>query len=130
MKFTITGKPISSKNKRPIFINKATGKRFLGKSKRLREYSESALWELKAQKAKDRGKYPLTEDLQASFTFYVPDKRKRDLVNLIQLPCDLLEKVGIIKDDSQIKALDGSKILLDRENPRTEIEIKPYRKDI
>lgn len=127
MKLIIIGKPVSSKNSRPVFVNSATGKRFVGKSTRLAEHTESALWELKAQKAKNRSRLPLTNDLTVCFRFYVPDKRKRDLVNLIQLPQDLLQEAGIIEDDSQIKSLDGSTILLDRKNPRTEIYIEPYR---
>lgn len=136
MKFTITGNPVSSKNSRPVFVNSATGKRFVGKSTRLTEHTESALWELKGQigkikkdhrKLNSDNPFPLSGDLTVCFRFYVPDKRKRDLVNLIQLPQDLLQEAGIIEDDSQIKSLDGSTILLDRKNPRTEIYIEPYR---
>jgi Holliday junction resolvase RusA-like endonuclease len=127
MTFLITGKPISSKNSRPVFVNSATGKRFVGKSARLIEYTDSALWQLKAQKAKNGSRSPLTEDLHIRFIFYVPDKRKRDLTNLEQLPSDLLEMAEIIKDDCQIKSKDGSRILIDKKNPRTEIEIELYR---
>jgi len=124
--FVIDGKPLSSKNSRPVFYTRS-GKPFIGKSKRLSQYTEKALWELKAQKAKNRESFPLTDDLRAKFTFFVPDKRKRDLVNLMQLPSDLLQRAEIIEDDCQIKCLDGSKILLDKKSPRTEIYIEPYR---
>lgn len=137
--FTIPGNPVSSKNSRPIFINKATGSRFIGKSKLLKEYIENGLFFLNRQKITDtnspcivqnnpdwqgKPRYPIDFDIQITFTFYCMDKRKRDLVNLCQAPLDLLQKAGIISDDSIVKSLDGSRIYLDKVNPRTEIEIK------
>ena len=120
--FKITGKPISSKNSRPIYINQATGKRFVGKSPKLVEYTEAAMWEIKSQSR--GGGFPLEGDIEATMLFYVPDKRKRDLVNLLQLPCDILEDCGIITDDSQIKSFDGSRIYTDKKYPRTEIILR------
>ena len=63
-------------------------------------------------------------DIEIKFTFYVKDNRKRDLINLCQAPLDLLQKAEIISDDSIVKSLDGSRIYIDKVNPRTEIEIK------
>jgi len=143
--FTLPGNPVSSKNSRPIFINKATGSRFIGKSKLLKEYIDNGFLELHKQLKNSDFKdtiesvmdyqtgilhkirhpfFPITEDIEITFTFYVQDKRKRDLVNLCQAPLDLLQKANIISDDSIVKSLDGSRIYYDKENPRTEIEIK------
>ena len=36
---------------------------------------------------------------------YPPDKRKRDLDNLLKATCDSLEYVGVFPDDSQIREL-------------------------
>ena len=137
--FTIPGNCVSSKNSRPIFINKSTGARFIGKSKLLKDYIDNGLKELNIQKRADirnlcfrksdpdwegARDYPIGIDIQVTFKFYVQDKRKRDLVNLMQAPLDLLQKAGIISDDSIVKSLDGSRIYIDKSNPRTEIEIK------
>jgi len=124
--FTLSGNPVSSKNSRPIFINKATGSRFIGKSKALTDYIEKGLYELKMQKLDLSYAYnfPREMDIEIKFTFYVKDNRKRDLINLCQAPLDLLQKAEIISDDSIVKSLDGSRIYIDKINPRTEIEIK------
>ena len=44
---------------------------------------------------------------------------------------DMLVKAGVLKDDSAINPAiavtsDGSKVLIDRDNPRIEIEIAKY----
>ena len=118
----ITGNPMSSKNHRPIFINKATGNRFVGKSKALKDYMDNGLKELKAQTKSE----PISSPIEISFQFYVKDKRKYDLVNMIQAPLDLLKQAGIIADDNYfiVESLDGSRIHIDKNEPRTEIEIK------
>ena len=137
--FTISGNPVSSKNSRPIYINKSTGSRFIGKSQALRDYTDLGLYELDRQKKWDvrnlcfrksdpnwegARDYPITIPIEIKFTFYCRDNRKRDLVNLCQAPLDLLQKAGIISDDSIVKSLDGSRIYIDKSRPRTEIEIK------
>lgn len=137
--FTITGNPVSSKNSRPIFINKATGSRFIGKSKLLKDYMDKGLYELDRQKKYDirnlcyrkydpdfegARDYPITIPVEVTFKFYCKDNRKRDLVNLCQAPLDLLQKAEIISDDSMVKSLDGSRIYYDKENPRTELTLK------
>jgi hypothetical protein len=137
--FTLPGNPCSSKNSRPIFINRKTNQRFIGKSKLLKDYIENGLIALDIQKRADirnlcfrksdsdwegARDYPIGIDIQITFTFYVKDNRRRDLVNLCQAPLDLLQKANIISDDSIVKSLDGSRIYYDKANPRTEIEIK------
>ena len=124
--FRISGNPVSSKNSRPIFFNKSTGARFIGKSKSLKDYIDNGLYELKRQKLDLSYAYnfPREMDIEIKFTFYVKDNRKRDLINLCQAPLDLLQKAEIISDDSIVKSLDGSRIYIDKINPRTEIEIK------
>lgn len=133
----ITGNPRSSKNSRPIFINKTTGNRFVGKSKALKDYMDNGLAELFLQAAKIRSYYyknlggfqtilPIVKPCEITFQFYVKDKRKYDLVNLMQCPLDLLKQAGIIADDNYfiVESLDGSRINIDKNNPRTEINIK------
>lgn len=57
--------------------------------------------------------------------YFMPTKRRVDLVNLQEATLDVLVAYKIIDDDnSQIVAsMDGSRVYYDKENPRTEIEI-------
>jgi crossover junction endodeoxyribonuclease RusA len=60
-----------------------------------------------------------------TYTFYLPDKRKRDLSNYIKAPEDYLVKHCIIEDDNHTIVV--KTILefggIDRDNPRVEISI-------
>lgn len=57
--------------------------------------------------------------------YYMPTRRRVDLTNLLQSTLDVLVKYGILLDDNSniVASMDGSKVLYDKENPRTEIEI-------
>lgn len=140
IKFIITGNPVSSKNSRPIFVNKATGSRFVGKSDKLKGYINNGLEELKKYihfynhpelttgVLTDDNKLipiPILDLCEISFHFYVKDNRNYDLVNLMQCPLDLLTQANIITDDNYkiVYSLDGSRIFIDKDNPRTEIII-------
>jgi Holliday junction resolvase RusA-like endonuclease len=52
-------------------------------------------------------------------------RRKVDLVGLLQAVDDVLVHYGVIRDDNSriVASHDGSRVLYDRERPRTEIEI-------
>lgn len=55
----------------------------------------------------------------------MPTHRRVDLVNLLQATCDILVRYGILIDDNSnyVVGFDGSRVLYDKENSRTEIEI-------
>ena len=57
--------------------------------------------------------------------YYMPTRRRVDLTNLLEATDDLLVRAGVLADDNSqiIAAHDGSRVRLDRENPRVEIEI-------
>lgn len=57
--------------------------------------------------------------------YYMPDHRRVDLTNLLEATDDILVKAGVLDDDRAtiVAAHDGSRVLLDRKNPRVEIEI-------
>jgi Holliday junction resolvase RusA-like endonuclease len=59
--------------------------------------------------------------------FYRKDKRRVDLVGLLQAIQDIMVKYKVIKDDNHkiIASTDGSTVNYDKENPRTEITITP-----
>ncbi len=90
----------------------------------IKKYYKSAELQLRQQAKQYNCNFPITDDVACKFIFYVPDWR-RDFVNLLGAPADALQKAAIIKNDRQIKCVDGSKIIKDNQ-PRTEIEIHKY----
>jgi Holliday junction resolvase RusA-like endonuclease len=58
--------------------------------------------------------------------FYMPTRRKVDLTNLLQAIDDILVKAGVLQDDHSgiVVSHDGSRVLYDKERPRTEVEIQ------
>ncbi len=70
------------------------------KSRGYRAWLSSAGWELKAQRpAPVKGRYILTIIADA------PDKRARDIDNLIKPVSDLLKACGVIEDDHMAKSV-------------------------
>ena len=60
--------------------------------------------------------------------YYMPTKRRVDLTNLLQSTMDLLVAYGILADDNSnvVASMDGSRVLYDKQNPRTEIYINKF----
>lgn len=118
-KFIIKLPPVSKKNSQQILFNPRTGKRFIAPSKKYTEYEQNAGWFL------PRRKEPIDYPINVKCLFYMPTKRKCDLTNLLEAVDDVLVKYGIIADDNYtiIESHDGSRVLYDKENPRTEIYI-------
>lgn len=69
---------------------------------------------------------PIDYPINLKCVFYMPTRRRVDLTNLQEAICDILVKYKIIADDNRniIATMDGSMVLYDKDNPRTEIEIK------
>lgn len=57
--------------------------------------------------------------------FYMKTRRKVDLTNLLNAIDDILVKYGVIADDNSniIVSHDGSRVLYDKNSPRTEVTI-------
>lgn len=57
--------------------------------------------------------------------FYLDRRRKGDLAGYLQAVQDLLVSAGILEDDNRniVASVDGSVVLYDKANPRTEITI-------
>ena len=91
-------------------------------SKQYREYEEAALWCLQR-------KEPIDMPVNVKCLFYMPTARKVDLVNLLEAVCDALVTAGVLADDNSkiVVSHDGSRVLLDRDKPRTEIYITEVR---
>ena len=56
----------------------------------------------------------------------MPTRRRVDLTNLMEAAHDVLVAAGILADDNNtiIVSVDGSRVLYDKANPRTEIFIE------
>lgn len=87
-------------------------------SKQYLEYEETALWCLQRRE-------PIDTPVNVKCLFYMPTARKVDLVNLLEAACDALVTAGVLADDNSkiVAGHDGSRVLLDRDKPRTEIYI-------
>lgn len=60
-----------------------------------------------------------------SAAFYVDSMRRIDANNLYSGLADLLQHHGVVDDDSCIIAWDGSRVYLDRDNPRVVLTLSP-----
>ena len=111
--------PVTKKNSQQIMINRATNRPFISPSVKYRHYERMCmLWLMKYR-------YQIDYAVNIKYLFYMRTKRKCDLTNLIEAIDDILVKAGVILDDnySIVAGHDGSRVLYDKENPRTEIEI-------
>lgn len=70
---------------------------------------------------------PIDYPINIKCVFYMKTRRKVDLSNLISAISDVLVHYNIISDDNRniIASYDGSLVLYDKDNPRTELSISP-----
>lgn len=64
--------------------------------------------------------------MEVKCLFYMPTKRRVDLTNLLEAVDDVLVRSGVLKDDHSgiIVSHDGSRVLYDKDNPRTVLFIR------
>ena len=109
----------SKKNSLQILTNSKTGRPFVAQSKLYKEF-EKLCWNYLY-------KYQLNIDYPVNLKciFYTPDRRKRDLVNLLNSIQDVLVKCRVISDDNSniVQSVDGSRIIYRKDEPETIIEI-------
>lgn len=119
--FTINLPPISKKNSQQILVNRATGRPFIMPSSKFKEYEDAAMWYIPKQTA-------ICEPVTVKCLFYMPTHRKCDLTNLLEAVDDIMVKAGLLEDDNYtiIVSHDGSRVLYDKEKPRTEVFIQKY----
>ena len=120
IKYTIKLPPVSKKNSQQILTNRKTGKPFIMPSEKYREYEKSAAWFLTPHPPK-----PIECAVNVKCLFYMPTRRRVDKTNLEESVHDILVSAGILADDNRdiIAGTDGSRVLYDKLNPRTEITI-------
>lgn len=110
----------SKKNSQEIHINCRTGKPFVSQGKLYKQFeAECGYYLLKFKKN-------ISTPINLKCTFYVKDKRKRDIVNLLNAIQDILVEYGVIADDNYniVKSVDGSRIIYEKGREETIIEIE------
>lgn len=119
IKFTVPIAPVSKKNHQQILFNQKTKRPFVSPSKQYIEYEDNALWFI----PKGRN---IDYKVNVKCLFYMPTKRECDLTNMLQSINDVMVKAGLLKDDNSkiIGSHDGSRVLYDKDNPRTEVTIE------
>lgn len=123
MKFTLNVKPRTKKNHMQLVTLK-TGRQMLLPSKAYKEFEKEALMHLKTMTI-PYTKNPVDYPINLKCVFYKDKDYKADLAGYMQAIQDVLVKAEILADDNHkiIVSTDGSRVDLDRENPRIEIEI-------
>ena len=118
--YTIYGPPRTKKNSQQI-RRTAAGRPFVAPSKAFVEYERSCLAQIKTPYR------PLSAPVNVKCVYYMPTKRRVDLTNLLEATDDILVKAGVLADDcaAVVAGHDGSRVRLDRQCPRVEIEITP-----
>lgn len=119
IEFTIPIAPITKKNSQRIVTNRRTGRAMILPSAKYKEYEkECERLNLSLSRSID---YPCNVQM----VYYMPTRRRVDLVNLQEATLDVLVHVGILADDNRniVYSMDGSKVLYDKSNPRTEVTI-------
>lgn len=108
------------KNSQQVFVNHNTGKPFITQSKQYKEFEKKCWIYLQAYSDLNID-YPIN----LKCTFVVPDKRKRDIVNLLNAIQDILVKYHVLKDDNYniVQSLDGTRIIYQKDVEKTIIEI-------
>lgn len=115
---TLKGAPRTKKNHQQILRNRS-GRPFVAPSKDFLLYQEKCLWQIKTPQRS------ISEAVNVKAVYYMPNRRRVDLVNLLEATDDILVKAGVLADDcaAVVAGHDGSRVLLDRKRPRVEITI-------
>lgn len=115
---TLKGAPRTKKNHQQILKNRS-GRPFVAPSKDFVDYQELCLRQIKTPQM------AISEAVNVKAVYYMPNRRRVDLVNLLEATDDILVKAGVLADDcaAVVAGHDGSRVLLDRKRPRVEIEI-------
>ncbi len=120
--YEFKGAPIVKKNTQRSMWR--YGRPFIYYSKQYKEWAEAAGYEIMAQ---GRPAEPIAEPVILRCLFYMPTRRRVDLSALYEGIQDVLVQSGVLADDNFniVAGHDGSRVLIDKDNPRTEVAILP-----
>lgn len=118
LQFTVELPPVSKKNSQQILKNPKTGRPFIMPSKKYKDY------EKKAMRFIPKGE-TIGSPVNVKCLFYMPTRRQCDLVNMQEAILDVMVKAGLLADDNYkiVQSMDGSRVLYDKNAPRTEVYI-------
>ena len=121
IKFTIPVRPRTKKNHSSIVTLK-NGRTLLLPSKPYKEFEKSVCDFIKGQIKLSK---PISKPINLRCIFYKEKNYKSDLMGYMQAIADALVKAKLLADDNSsiVVSTDGSRVLLDRLNPRIEVEI-------
>lgn len=122
MKITLYGRPVTKKNSGRI-LRTRNGAPFIAPSAAYKRYEGECLQQIFASKLH---RLRLEGRFNVRCVYYMPDRRKVDLTNLLNATDDILVKGCVLLDDNAqiVAAHDGSRVKLDPRNPRVEITIE------
>lgn len=117
MKFTIDLAPVTKKNHSQVIF--VSGRPRVIPSKQYIQYEKDCQFFMPRISTIDK-------PINVKAIYYMPTHRKVDLPNLHNALHDVLVHYGVVEDDNSniIASTDGSRVRYDKENPRTEVEIK------
>ena len=117
LEITIMLPPITKKNSGQIV--RAGNRTVLLPSKRYRDYEAKAGWFLPRLDA------PIGAPVNVLALYYMPTRRRVDLTNPHGALHDVLVHYGVLADDNSkiVVSTDGSRVLYDKHQPRTEVRI-------
>lgn len=117
IQFTINLPPRTKKNSQQIIMCK--GRPMIIPSKAYREYEQDCVWFMPKIEM-------INEPINVKAVFYMPTRRRVDLVNLQEALLDVLVHYRVIDDDncSIVATMDGSCVKYDKNRPRTEVTIE------
>lgn len=127
IRYTIKGDPRTKKNHQQIAgagrrcpCCGKPAKQWIQQGGAYRQYAELAAWQLRPVPGK-----PIDYPVNCRYVFYMATRRKVDGLNLAAALDDILVERGILADDNShiVAGHDGTRVMYDPKNPRTEIYI-------
>jgi Holliday junction resolvase RusA-like endonuclease len=118
MKIVINLPPVTKKNHQEIRWSFKKKQRYVGQSDTYLQYEKDFM--LLCPRVDT-----VNTPVNIKALYYMPTHRKVDLSNLHSALLDCLVVAGVLEDDDSkiVVSLDGSRVLYDKDFPRTEIEI-------
>lgn len=120
MRFVIPIAPVTKKNHQQIRRTK-DGRCFIAQSEQYRQYAKDCRQVITGAYRKK-----INVPVNVKALYYMPTRRRVDIVNLHSALHDVLVEVGVLEDDNSqiVVSTDGSRVFYDKHNPRTEVEIE------
>lgn len=132
MQFTILLDPTTKKNSQKIIriCPKDKSKKAYYKIKPSKKYEDFE--KACSQYIADYKGLNIDYPVNVKCLYYRKTKHTVDLPNLINATLDMLVHYGVLADDNRniVYSTDGSRVLYDKENPRTEVTIEPIHEEM